>query len=265
MIKDNHAGFDSYTGFGLNFLSEHDLESIHLATLKILEKTGIWVQEDDAIDILEAGGAIVDRSSRIVKFPPHIVEAAIDSAPKQVYLAGRDPKHDVVLESNRVHFVCFGVGVTIYDLETGEYREGKLADIERTSKLIDALEHFDILFPVIAPSDVDPAIAPLYMLEAHLKNSTKPIVATGEGGGTSHAIIEMAGAVVGGIDKLRERPIIIGGGCPQSPLAFPREMTSEVIPYTRVGLPVLCLSMAMSGGSAPVTLAGTLEIGRAHV
>ena len=51
MVKDNYAGHTSYTGFGLDFLSEHDLDSIHLATLKVLEKTGIWVQEDEPLEI----------------------------------------------------------------------------------------------------------------------------------------------------------------------------------------------------------------------
>ena len=78
-------------------------------------------------------------------------------------------------------------------------------------------------------------------------------------------ILEMAAAVVGGRDELRERPIVFMGVCPVSPLKLPRETCEVTIECAREGIINNILSMAMSGASSPVTLAGTLVVHNAEV
>ncbi len=110
-LKRNiHAGKRLSAGFSLNIFSEDELYEIHLATLEVLAKTGLFVEGEEALDILDGGGASVDRKSKIVKFPPYLVEDAIRSAPSKILLAGRNPKNDIVLESNRVGFCHFRSG-----------------------------------------------------------------------------------------------------------------------------------------------------------
>ena len=46
-------------------LSDGDLHDIHLATLEVLERTGVWVEADDARDVFRDGGCRVDRETRI--------------------------------------------------------------------------------------------------------------------------------------------------------------------------------------------------------
>ena len=92
-LKRNiHAGKHLSGGLSLNIFSEDELYEIHLATLEVLAKTGLFVEGDEALDILDGGGASVDRKSKIVKFPPYLVEDAIRSAPSRILLAGRNPK-----------------------------------------------------------------------------------------------------------------------------------------------------------------------------
>ena len=81
----------------------------------------------------------------------------------------------------------------------------------------------------------------------------------------ARAIFRMCAEIVGGEDELRARPIVYGGVCPVSPLKLPRDATEVIIECSRAGLPDTILSMAMSGGSAPVTLAGTLVQHNAEV
>ena len=75
----------------------------------------------------------------------------------------------------------------------------------------------------------------------------------------------MAAEVVGGDDELRRRPILYGGVCPVSPLKLPRDATQVIIESSRWWIPNNILSMAMAGGSSPVTLAGTLVTHNAEV
>jgi len=67
------------------------------------------------------------------------------------------------------------------------------------------------------------------------------------------------------LDELRERPVVGFGVCPVSPLQLPRDATEVIVECARLGLPDTILSMAMAGGSAPVTLAGTLVVHNAEV
>jgi trimethylamine---corrinoid protein Co-methyltransferase len=75
----------------------------------------------------------------------------------------------------------------------------------------------------------------------------------------------MAAAVAGGRDALRERPIIGFGMCTVSPLQLPAQASDISLGTARAGLPHSVLSMCMSGGSSPQTLAGTLVLHNAEV
>jgi len=78
-------------------------------------------------------------------------------------------------------------------------------------------------------------------------------------------LVEMATVVAGGEDAFRRRPLIGFGCCPVSPLQLPRDATDVIIESARAWCPDTILSMAMSGGSSPVTLAGTLVLHNAEV
>ena len=123
MIRGLHAGTRQTGGFSLNVFSEDALEDIHLATLEVLQKTGVFVDDDQAMDVFAGAGAMVDKKKKIVKIPPRVVEEAIESTPAQFIACGRTPQNDVVLGRNRVTFTNFGEGIKINDPYTGEHRD----------------------------------------------------------------------------------------------------------------------------------------------
>jgi len=143
-VKRNlHAGRPSSGGLSLNVFTEAELDDIHLSSLEVLERTGVWVEADDALAIFKDGGCPVDRETRMVRIPPHLVEEAIRSAPPKNYLCGRDPDHDIVLEAGRVYFSNFDEGIMVVDLRTGEYRHPVLDDVHDAARLVDALPDID--------------------------------------------------------------------------------------------------------------------------
>ena len=75
----------------------------------------------------------------------------------------------------------------------------------------------------------------------------------------------MATVVAGGEEEFRRRPLIGFSVCPVSPLKLPRDASEVIIESARAWCPDTILSMAMSGGSSPVTLAGTLVLHNAEV
>ena len=265
MKRNPYAARHAFMGCGLTLFSHDDLEMIHDATLEVLEYAGLYVQSEDAMDIYDGGGCIVDRKTNIVKIPAHVVEDAIRTAPKKVFLAGRDPKHDIVLESGRVNFCPFGEGIMVIDPYTGEYRKSTKADKGNVAKLVDALDQYDMLENTVAPRDVPPEVQSLHSYEVTVSNTTKHVPQPCHDKRSAQILIEMAAAVAGGREKLKDRPIVSGCTCPQSPLTISAGCADPIIEYAKAGLPQNILSMALAGATSPVTLAGTLVTHNAEV
>ena len=265
MKRNLHAGKRLSGGLSLNIFSDDELYEIHLATIEVLQKTGVFVEDDEALEIFDGGGAVVNRKRKMVKIPPYLVEDAVRCAPSKLYLAGRNPKNDIVLESNRVGFTNFGEGVQMLDPHTGKVRPSTKADVAATALMVDYLSDVDVYERAVGAHDVPQSLAQLHNAEAWMPNTSKHGFMGPFDGMQLRKIVEMAAAIVGGKDKLRERPIVSFITCPVSPLKLVKDCCEIIIGSARVGMVVNVLSMAMAGGSSPVTLAGTLVTHNAEV
>ena len=50
MKRNLHAGLNLNKGLSLNILTEDELEEIHLGTLELLERTGLFIEDEQALD-----------------------------------------------------------------------------------------------------------------------------------------------------------------------------------------------------------------------
>jgi len=252
-------------GLSLGVLSEADIDDIHLATLEVLERTGVCVEDDEPLDQFADGGCRVDRERRIVRIPPHVVEDALRACPSTVYLCGRDPANDIVLEPGRVYFSNFDEGIMLVDPRSGEYRKPVLEDVRQVARLVDALDCIDAYESAVGADDVPAVTASLHKWEAAAHQTTKPVGSEATTAEDVRGILAMARVLAGGEEELRRRPLVGFGVCPVSPLQLPRDATEVIIESARAGVSDTILSMAMAGGSSPVTLAGTLVTHNAEV
>ena len=67
MKRNLHAGKSRGGGFSLHTFTDDELYEIHLATLEVLDKTGVFVENEAAVEILVGGGGRYDSASRIVR------------------------------------------------------------------------------------------------------------------------------------------------------------------------------------------------------
>jgi trimethylamine--corrinoid protein Co-methyltransferase len=265
-VKRNlHAGRRRSGGLRLDVFTADEIDDIHLSSLEVLQQTGVFVEDDEALDIFSDGGCDVDRETRMVRIPPYVVEDAIRSAPSSVVCYGRDPKNDIVSQPGRVDFCNFDEGIMVIDPYTGEYRQPTIKDVGDIARLVDYLSEMGTYESAVGAADVPTETACLHNAEAALANTTKPVGTEAISGYDARKLIEMAAIVVGGEDELHERPIIGMGVCPVSPLKLPRDATEVIITAARAGISDTILSMAMAGGSSPVTLAGTMVTHNAEV
>jgi trimethylamine--corrinoid protein Co-methyltransferase len=261
----NHTGKKWNHGLSLRFLGDDDLEEIHLATLEVLDKTGLLVENREALDIFDGAGAKIDGKNKIVKIPPHLVNDAIGSAPATITLAARDPQNDKVLGGNHVYFTNFSEGVEVVDLYSGAHRKPLKKDLAHAAKVVDYLSDIDICEKAVGASDVPQSVVPLHNAEAMLTNTTKHCCVGPGDGYLLKKLVRMAATLVGGLNRLKDRPILSFTTCPVSPLQLIKECCEIIIESARSGSIVNILSMAMAGGTAPVSLAGTLVTHNAEV
>jgi trimethylamine--corrinoid protein Co-methyltransferase len=265
MKRNLHTDIQLKGGLSLNVLTDDEVNEIHLGTLEVLDKTGVFVEDEKALDCFASGGARVDRESKMVQIPPYLVEEAIRSAPSKVILAGRDPKHDIVLGGTRVHFTNFSEGVKINDPQTGEYRAPLKKDVVDSARLIDYLDEIDFCEKALGAHDVNQLTVPLHNAEAYLTNTTKHCAFGPGNGKLLNKIIKMAEVIAGGVKKLKERPLVSFTTCPVSPLKLITDCCEIIMESAKNNVVCNILSMAMSGGTAPVTTAGTLVTHNAEI
>lgn len=267
MTKMNQrASYRQKEGCSVDIFTREELEQIHLSTLRVLRQTGVKVYNAEALNVFADGGCIVDRSTGIVRIPEHVVMESVHSAPSSVILAGRDPKHDIVLETNRVAWTNFGCGVKLYDAFSRELRTTTLKDVADTTRVCDYLENVDVYSQAVVARDTPAESGDLMAAEAFLSNTTKHChhidLVSGE---NAKRYIEMGAAVVGGMDELRRRPVISALICPTSPLQISEEGCAIITEFAKAGIPINILSMALAGGTSPITLDGTLVVHNAEV
>ena len=258
MRKGPVAGTEMNTGWGLTTFSRDALNKIHAATLEVLRSTGVSVASEEALDILERGGCRVNRKTQVVRMPDHIVKQSLSLCPSHVLLAGRDSANDFIMGGRRIGFTTFGTGVMTEDLVSGEIRESTKDDVAKIAALTDSLNHMDVLSSPVTARDMPNTSCDLHMLEAALVNCTKHYHCEAEDGERALKMIEMAAAVTGGKEALRDRPIFSLSACPTSPLQLIKECAEVIIQSARHWIPINVLSMVMAGASSPISISGAL-------
>jgi trimethylamine--corrinoid protein Co-methyltransferase len=171
----------------------------------------------------------------------------------------------MVLQGKKVGFTNFGEGIMVFDPFTGKHRKSTKADCGNAALVVDALDEVDVVLRAVAAHDVPAEVHPLHEAEVCFTNTSKHTFNGGLSSRQCDYLFRMAAEVAGGKDKLRERPILSLNVCPTSPLQLTAHCTESIIKCAQNGVPVNILSMAMAGGSSPITLAGTLVTHNAEV
>jgi trimethylamine--corrinoid protein Co-methyltransferase len=250
----------------LQVLTAADINQIHDATLNVIENVGIRFPSDHALDIWEANGAQIDRSTQIVKAPAHLIEEALKKAPPMYTLAARDDSQDLPLDGNHTWVGTDGCGVEILDIHTGERRRSKLQDVEDIARVADHLEEVAFHWVPLSAQDKPAETRGLHELAAVWKNSTKHVQT--ESIYTVHearAAIEMATLLAGGRAQLRKRPMLSIMQCTAPPLAHDGGSIDSALLGAEAGLPVGFMTMAANLTTGPATMAGNLVVGNAEV
>jgi trimethylamine--corrinoid protein Co-methyltransferase len=247
-------------------LGDDEIRRIHAATLDVIESVGVRFPSSRALDVWAASGAHVDRGTGVVRARGELIEDALRLAPAAFTLAARDPSQDLPLDGHHVYAGTDGCGIEVIDLETGELRRSSLRDVAEIARVADALEEVAFHWVAVSAQDRPSESRGLHELAAIWGNSTKhvqteSIVTERE----ARAAVDMAAAVAGGLDRLRERPVLSLMECTTSPLGQDGGAVDAGLVCAEAGVPVGFMTMASCAFTGPVSRAGTLVVGNAEV
>jgi trimethylamine--corrinoid protein Co-methyltransferase len=236
-------------------LDKKSLEAIIEGSLEILRTKGLIIQSEECCTILGEAGAEVSFENRLVRFGAEMVMDNISKIRPEWTLYARNPKKNVTIGGANL-VVAPGYGSAfVADIE-GRRREAKMADFENLAYMSYISETIDITGGLLVePNNISPALRPLEITRALIKNSDKPFMGSVTGKEGARESLEMARIVFGDIE---EKPCMIGLININSPLRLDYQMAEALITYCRAGQPILLTPGIMMGINAPVTVAGAI-------
>lgn len=244
----------------MKFLDKDEEDLIDQQSVECLETFGVKVKSENVLKMLEKAGAEVDHKAQIAKIPEGMVREALRTVPKEMTLHGRDPKHNLHIPVSSWPYVgTSGLGTFIVDIKTGKKRDSTVKDIADLVKLADALTGADYVQTSLTATEVHPLTHGLHELWTALQNTTKHVqgveIFNAEDGKKQ---IELGALIAGGEEELKKRPHFTVIHCSVAPQMFERDAVEALVEFAKAGVPVTTMSMSLSGGTAPVTMAGTL-------
>ena len=240
----------------IEFLSSDDVDRIVGEACRVLEATGILVENEEARRLLLDGGAA--SSGDRITIPERLVRGAIDSAPSRVVVFDRDGEIALDLGESRVHFDPGSAAINILDPSTHRRRPALTADIVNLVRLVDGLPNYAAQSTALVSSDVPADAGDRYRLYLALRHGRKPVI-TGTFRTDAFAPMHaMLAAVRGGAEALARKPLAIFDCCVSPPLKWSDLTCQALLDCARTGVPAEVIPMPLTGATSPVTLRETI-------
>ena len=242
-----------------NVVSEDELESIHDASMQILEEIGMDFLDQEARDLLVKAGATVEPGTERVRFDRAMVTEIIATAPSEFTLHSRNPEHDLRIGGTWTAFGSVASAPNVLDLDRGR-RIGNHVDYQNLLKLSQMLTsvHFLAGYPV-EPVDLHASIRHLDATYDALTLTDKPFHAYSLGRQRNIDCLEMV-RIARQVDHetLEREPSIFTVINSSSPLRLDTPMLHGILEYSARNQVVVMTPFTLAGAMAPVTLAGAL-------
>jgi len=265
-------------------LGREQVESIHRASLSILDDPGILCFNRDAAELFGDRGAVVtplDQGSHacwLLRMPEKLIADTLSSAPKVVTLGARDHENSLVLDGAepRVHFASGSEANTWLDMDIEVFlsqaspqrsvslpvftrQKGTVERLGQAAHLCEHLASWDSFLRTvnIQDEDINDDNKDVNKFFASLNGTTKHVMSGLTEITQLDNVVKMAEIIAGGADALRENPIISFITCTvKSPLQLVDDTTQKAIEVARRGLPLVISSSPQGGSTAPISEAG---------
>lgn len=247
------------TGLKVNILTPEELEFLKGKVKVLLTEKGFKIEHKEVAEILKkAGASVTDKG--LVKLTDSLFEEALKQVPREFTLAGIDPKFDLKFPHPKGLFhTRTNTGGMYYpnNIDSNEYHHILIDEVAEYTRLMDNLPNIDFWsLPSTNPVGFPAETIDIHTFNTVLRNTRKHGWVQPYEADNIKYLIEMAAAVVGGKDKLRERPII-SAICCSVPLLTYKYMDMNIIyECSKAGVPLQPCSLPAAGANVPITPSG---------
>ena len=240
-------------------LNDEEEAQVNECVLELLEDLGLSQATPSMVQkVVERGGRLTENDRLL--FPRDLVRWAIEGARRDVILCARRPGWDLNLSSDRLHMSTGGGAPGVFDLETGDYRDGTALDLYNAARLVDCLDnihHFSR--PIVARDATDNLQLDINTAYACLAGTGKHVSISVSEPENMRTITEICYAVAGGEASFRARPFVTIMVCHVvPPMRFATEACETLEMAIEAGFPVQIISAGQAGATSPATVAGSL-------
>ena len=237
-------------------LDEEQINTIHEATMTLLEEQGIEVLGDMALDLFRKAGADVSKSG-MVRMDRNLVMDTIATAPETFTVTPRNEDNLLHVGSNVVNFGMVSGPPNVHDYINGR-RMGNIADFEN---LIRFGQFFNVISffgnQATAPTDLPPNNRHLDTLMASITLSDKAFFSVGIGGARSLDAAKMCAIARGvSLDELAQSPSAMTNINVNSPRKLDDSMAYGAMQLAALNQPVTVTPFTLMGAMTPATLGG---------
>ncbi len=230
---------------------------------ELLMSPGVRVGSAPVVELLQAAG--VEVTDGVARLPEALVWKCLASAPRDFYLYNRQGEKTVHYGGDDVHFDPGSCCVQTLDPETMEAQPSETGDLVRMVQVAESLPQFAAQSTAVVCNDAPSAIGDLYRLLVVLQHSDKPVVTGSFSAAGLQGMIDLLAADCGSREKLRREPRAVFDVCPSPPLNWSEFGSHNLLDLARAGVPAEIVAMPLAGGTAPVTLAGSVTQHAAEV
>lgn len=246
----------------LSVVSPDQIAQIHLATLEVLERTGVQITHPRALEILHGAGAQIQGNR--VRLPAWLVEEAIAKAPSRVVLGRRGGQRSVFLEGDKVWFGPSLDCIDYLDPVSGERSRFASDHCRITATVADALPNFTWVMTIGMADDVPADVADRIIAKQVMTYCEKPYVFCCKDVGSVRDIYEMALLIAGSEATFQQAPTVVHYSEPISPLLYYDPAVEKILFCAEKGIPLINYPAPQGGSTAPATFAGEIVQGSAE-
>lgn len=226
--------------------------------MDILERVGVLVENKDALKLLADAGATVKFADQKALIRRGLIESALKTVPHAIVLYDLTGQPVVHLQEDQIQFDPGSAALNILDFNTMSVRHPDSEDLINFIRLTEKMTHIAAQSTGLIPFDVPEAIGDRYRLYLALQYSRKPVVTGTFRKDGFPVMYDLLVTARGSAQDLRQKPLAIFDCCPSPPLKWSDLTCQSLIDAARTGVPAELVSMPLTGGTAPVTLAGSL-------
>ncbi|MBC8257724.1 MAG: trimethylamine methyltransferase family protein [SAR324 cluster bacterium] len=251
---------------GFAFLDNTRIDQLRERTFSLLEEHGVFIDHEEAVKTLKKAGARISNDGKRIHFPRFLVEQVIEDTPKSVTLCGKTEEWDHALPDPEGRFIMrTGTGAHGFiDGETGNYRKLKMTDVATIAAVGNHLDQIGFIsHPFV--NGVPERTSDIHGFAELVTLTPKHVWIQPYETENVEYLMRICALAAGGESALRKRPIASCIATSFTPLELKQMDVEAIIQASSYGLAIHACSLPTAGGTAPITMPGTVVLAAAEI